>query len=237
MPVPPSVPVVESPIAPVPPPAETLEVVSVESPAPIVPEPVSPAPMPVVTTPGPSVPEIPGGVYSETTVKAPDAEAPAPQVRPNELLTPPPAEPETESAHPVYKVVQPSKKKTMLGRWWERLTTRNVKDKPVKPAGKFHEPPAPAEEGPPVVRTVTREGIVVRAWNIQAPSDWALKEVYTGKIVNYLWAGKNDIPWKDLRGRTVIITGEEAIDPRWQRTPVLHIETLKTVDEDGDGEG
>lgn len=235
-PVPPTVPVVEEPIFTTPPPAESLEVVSVDG-NPVVTEPIA-TPMPITPAPAPApAPTIPGGVYTETTVVSPGSEPPAPEVRPNELLTPPPAEPEAESGQAVYKVVQPSKKKTMLGRWWERVTTRSQPKKPAAKGGKFHEPPPAPEDGPPAVRVVTREGIVVRAWNIQAPSDWALKEVFTGKIVNYLWAAKNKIPWDELRGRTVLVTGEEALDPRWKRTPVLHIETLKTIDEDGDGEG
>jgi len=236
-PVPPVVPVVEEPVF-TPPPAESLEVVSVDG-NPVVTEPIAGTmPAPVEPAPAPTaVSDIPGGVYTETTVTATADQPPTPDVRPNELLTPPPAEPAAEAERAVYKVVEPSKKKTMLGRWWERVTTRQSREEAEPGAGQFHEPPPAPVEGPPAVRVVTREGIVVRAWNIQAPSDWALKEVYTGKIVNYLWDGDKGIPWQQLRGQAVIVTGEEAIDRRWKRTPVLHVETLKTINEDGDGEG
>lgn len=235
---PPLVPVRHEPVVPVAPPPASLEVVEVTSiptySEPVVtPQPVQPAPI-QATTP---VPEISDGIYSETTVVAKAPSTHSDGVLPNELLTPP-AEPEEESGPSVYKVIQPSKKKTMLGRWWERVTTSTPKEKEpsAETKSRYHEPAAP-EAGPPAVRIVTREGIVVRAWNIQAPSDWALKEIYTGKIVNYLWSGQEKLPWEDLRGRTVLVTGEEAIDPRWQRTPVLNIQTLKTIDGDGDGEG
>mgnify|MGYP003340067344 FL=1 len=34
-----------------------------------------------------------------------------------------------------------------------------------------------------------------------------------------------------LKEKRVIVTGEEALDVRWPNTPVLKIDTLKTVDE------
>jgi hypothetical protein len=87
------------------------------------------------------------------------------------------------------------------------------------------------DEGPLPLRIVSREGIVARSWNIQTPSDWALQDADSGRVINYLWATSTNIPWATLKGRTIVVTGEEALDVRWPNTPVLRIETLKTVDE------
>ncbi|MBI3876040.1 MAG: hypothetical protein HY300_08820 [Verrucomicrobia bacterium] len=67
-----------------------------------------------------------------------------------------------------------------------------------------------------------------RTLNLQAPTDYALESADSGKIINYLFTTVN-LPWNTLRGRTVIVTGEEAIDKRWPNTPVLKVETLKTL--------
>ena len=80
-------------------------------------------------------------------------------------------------------------------------------------------------------RIVSREGIVARSWNIQSPSDWALQDAESGRVINYLWASSTNIPWASLKGRAIVVTGEEALDVRWPNTPVLKIETLKTVNE------
>ena len=230
---PPSVPVIPEPI-PVP---TTVEVVEIGTTAPA---PVAVAPLTSVETTTATVAGVPitdpNTVVTETTVAV--TAPPQPEVKPNALLTAPDEPVVAEEEAVTYRVINPdAPKKTMLGRWWQRVFTKKKQSAP-QPAdggeGKFHEPPAP-EEGPPAVRNVTREGIVVRSWNIQAPSDYALKEVYTGRVVNYLWTTHTNIPWKDLRGRTVRVTGEEAIDRRWKRTPVLRIETLKTIDDDGEG--
>ena len=240
-PLPPEVPVVPEPIvtAPVPVPDPIVEVVSVAlAPVPAF-EILPTAPDPAA---GVSIAGLPisdsTAVFSTTTVTAPAAtEPPVPDVSPDPLLTAPDTIVETEG-DVTYRVINPNApKKTWLGRWWQRVTTKK-KSTPSEGSageGKFHDAPPPIEEGPTAVRSVTREGIVVRSWNIQAPSDWALKEVYTGRIVNYLWTTHTNVPWEELRGRTVRVTGEEAIDRRWQRTPVLRIETLKTLDDDVDG--
>jgi hypothetical protein len=232
--LPPEVPIVTEPVIaePVPMPVTTVEVVDLPPTAVTAIDSPTPAP----TFSGLTAVD-PGTVVSETTVTV--TTATQPEVRPNALLVAP-DEPTAEAPENVtYNVINPdAPKKTWFGRWWQRVSTKK-KPAPTKETaageGRFHAPPPAAEEGPPAVRDVTREGIVVRSWNIQAPSDWALKEVYTGRVVNYLWTTHTNIPWKELSGRTVRVTGEEAIDRRWKRTPVLRIETLKTIDDDGEG--
>ena len=87
--------------------------------------------------------------------------------------------------------------------------------------------PPPAEEQPLPKRVVTREGIVRRAASIQAPSYFELISSDTGKIMNYLNAEEHkEYNLKLYAGFKVIVTGEELVDPRWPKTPVIQIETL-----------
>ena len=133
---------------------------------------------------------------------------------------------------------EPQQRSTVLGRWWQRVTSKRKKQpEPAAQAAedRFHEATPLPDEGPVTPRVITREGIVVRSLNIQAPTDYGLKEIYTGKLINYLWAADDKIPWKKLTGRTVVVTGEEAIDRRWRSIPVLKIDKLKTIDNDGEG--
>ena len=248
VPVPPSVPVIPDAVVPATPPAFTsiqVEEVGFGVPAAPAPmptfEPITPAPAPVAgLTTTDSFTTGPNSIVSETTVTTVSTAPPTPEVRPDPLMSLSEA-PEPEPTDVNYRTIDPNKpKKTWLGRWWQDISTKKKKDEQqaaeaAANKGRFHEPPTEAADGPPPVRVVTREGVVVRSWNIQAPSDWALKEVYTGRIVNYLWTTHTNIPWQDLKGRTVLISGEEAIDRRWKRTPVLRIETLKTIDNDGEG--
>lgn len=220
------------PVLPPPPP---LEVVTVAAPASASPTPVVVSPIAeTVTTIAPPAAVPPTAVTTETVVARVEG---TPEVKPSPLVTLPEAPP-AETGPTSFKTDPQYQPKTWLGRVWARLTGPRGKAAEAAPGseGKFHQPPAPpAAEGPLPVRIVTREGMVVRSWNIQSPSDYALKEVYTGRVINYLWTTQTNVPWEKLVGRTVIVSGEEAVDPRWQATPVLRIETLKTLDNDGEG--
>ena len=253
-PLPPSTPVSSDPV-----PVAPLTAVSVVTPetTPVAAAPITP---PTAVAPADAIPttsattttlaEIvpPAGgvqtVQTETVVTGDPVMTEEPVVAPNALLTAPEVDTATAETEVTYRVVDPDKKKgTIVGNWFKNVFSRKKKAEP-KPedtegskaapgTGEFHEAPA-AESGPPAVRYVTREGKVVRAWNIQAPSDWALQEIYTGRVINYLWTTHTNIPWKELSGRVVRVTGEEAVERRWKRTPVLHIQTLKTIDGEED---
>jgi len=86
--------------------------------------------------------------------------------------------------------------------------------------------PEPPKEEPLPKRVVTREGIVKKARNIQAPADFELHDTRTGELIDYLHAAKPEQNLKPYVGAKVIITGEEALDSRWKRTPLLEIETI-----------
>lgn len=74
-------------------------------------------------------------------------------------------------------------------------------------------------------RIVTREGFVHRAFNIQAPADYELRDIKTGDLIDFLQPpkGKN---FKIYVGTRVTVTGAEFVDPRWVRTPVLQIQSV-----------
>ena len=85
------------------------------------------------------------------------------------------------------------------------------------------------KEFPEYRREVTRDGIVELAGSIQAPSNYVLKNAATGYRINFLYTTSDNIPFRDLLGLKVRVTGEEAMDPRWDKTPVLLIKRLKVL--------
>ena len=115
--------------------------------------------------------------------------------------------------------------------WYKALFHTEPKPKTV--AKKVEAPivpptPVVAENLP--IRIVTREGIIQRTLNIQAPAEYVLEHPESGKIINYLHTTNTNVPMKLLKGRRVLVSGQEAIDPRWADTPLLKIETLRTTD-------
>lgn len=84
-------------------------------------------------------------------------------------------------------------------------------------------------EATPPRRVVRREGLVRSTVSIQAPTYYELLSPENRKTINYLHADKLDLNLKDYRGRKIIVTGEEAIDPRWPKTPVIEVETLELI--------
>ena len=89
-------------------------------------------------------------------------------------------------------------------------------------------PIAPAMELP-AKRIVQREGIVRGLVSIQAPTHFQLQSLDNGKIINYLYGAGTNVDWKKLRGRTVIVTGEEGLDERWPNTPVIMVDQVKVI--------
>ncbi len=190
---------------------------------PLVPPPVVVAVVPAplsVPTPTPEPPPAPA---------IPQAKPEPPKVAPPAALTdnvPPVTDPLESTGR--YKI-EPEPKKGFGN--WLRGIFGGKPDTDKAPAAKKVASAPPVDEGPAPLRIVTREGVVSRSWNIQTPSDWALQDPDSGRVINYLWSTSTNIPWKTLKGRTIIVTGEEALDVRWPQTPVLKIETLKTVEE------
>ena len=97
----------------------------------------------------------------------------------------------------------------------------------------------------PPPRIVTREGKIKRRFfrSPKAPSRYELVDE-NGRTLNYLFSSE-DGPLKVaddgdepitfgrlmnmLRNRKVVLTGVEAVDPRWPSLPLLDVRTLKTI--------
>ena len=97
----------------------------------------------------------------------------------------------------------------------------------------------------PPPRVVTREGKIKRRFfrSPRAPSRYELVDE-KGRTLNYLFssdarpltvADDDEEPitferlMNMLRNRKVVLTGVEAVDPRWPSLPLLDVRTLKTV--------
>jgi uncharacterized protein YraI len=78
-------------------------------------------------------------------------------------------------------------------------------------------------------RIVRREGIVRSTVSIQAPTYYELLNPDNRRTMNFLHAEKTGFKLKDYLGRRIVVTGQEAIDPRWPRTPVIEAETLEVT--------
>ena len=91
------------------------------------------------------------------------------------------------------------------------------------------EPPPPAIIEPVTKRIVTREGWVRRTVSPQAPTYFELEARDTKRIVNYLYATSPDVDLKKLKGRLIVVTGEESLDERWPSTPVITVETIEVL--------
>ena len=103
------------------------------------------------------------------------------------------------------------------------------------------------EAAPAVVpkRIVKREGIVRHVSSIQAPTYFQLEAVGTGDLMNYLHSPEEVTERIDPKkkkkiverkpkfnlepffGKRVIVTGEEFMDKRWTKTPVIEIESVE----------
>jgi uncharacterized protein YgiM (DUF1202 family) len=95
-------------------------------------------------------------------------------------------------------------------------------------------PVDPADE---LRRIVTREGIVKRSRSIQSPTYHRLEDPDTHRTMNYLYTGRLHLETSassaDLvpyEGYKIRVTGQESVDPRWPRIPVIEIEKLDLAD-------
>lgn len=90
-------------------------------------------------------------------------------------------------------------------------------------------PPADAGTEAEPRRVVSREGRVIISRSIQAPTDYALESLDTYRTINYLHSEDLGVNLKVYAGRKVIVTGEELIDKRWTRTPIIEVESIRLV--------
>jgi uncharacterized protein YraI len=89
-------------------------------------------------------------------------------------------------------------------------------------------PPAVIEEVW-VPRTVSHEGIVKPTISIQAPSKYGLHSAENNKLINYLHSPTAELEMSRYSGKHIIVTGQEGLDERWMKTPVLTIQKIYVV--------
>jgi uncharacterized protein YgiM (DUF1202 family) len=201
--------------------AETAPVVAESKPAVAVP---APAPVPIETV---KVETTPAPVVAAPVPTPAPVPPPAPAPKPTAVAAQR-AVAEPQPAPAPTATTQPEKKS-----FWSFLkkdASKKSDAKPTKAVSAKKTDSTPVVETEPLApRVVTREGVVHRSYNLQAPTFYELKSLDSGKLINYLSSTSTNLPWKAIVGRSVIITGEEAVDKRWPNTPVLKIETLKTT--------
>ena len=88
-------------------------------------------------------------------------------------------------------------------------------------------PAAKPEEARPR-RIVRREGLVRSTVSVQAPSYYELLSPQNHRTINFLHS-EQGIDLKNYRGHVIVVTGEEAIDPRWPKIPVVEVESIELV--------
>ncbi len=84
---------------------------------------------------------------------------------------------------------------------------------------------------PPVRRNVRREGVVnsTMFYSVQTPTYYQLVGEDSGEVLDFLYPSDPSMKLSAMTGARVIVTGEEYLDPRWPKTPVLKIDTLEVV--------
>ena len=88
----------------------------------------------------------------------------------------------------------------------------------------------PPAEAPPQPRIVEHEGVVRGTFSIQAPSKFQLVSPETKQPIDYLYTTSTNLDLSRYKGMHIIVTGEEALDPRWKNTPVITIQKIEVLD-------
>jgi hypothetical protein len=196
-----------------------------------VPQPQPQTPAPTDTQPATAVP--PATPTPETNTVA--STEPAPPAATPPAVTPP-ADPSTIDTAPVIQpapAIQPAPTTVDTQTPAPAATAQTQPESTPAPLPKVAQPLPPRRNEPLPKRIVRREGIIRPTKSIQAPTWFELGHADTGKTVNYLYDQKfsanSGIKLKDYRGQKVVVTGEEAIDPRWPNTPILDLETLDVL--------
>jgi uncharacterized protein YgiM (DUF1202 family) len=91
-------------------------------------------------------------------------------------------------------------------------------------------PTTPMVQEPPPPRIVEHEGVVRGSFSIQAPTKYQLVSPETKQPINYLYTTSTNLDLSSYKGMRIIVTGEEAIDPRWRNTPVITIQKIQVLE-------
>jgi len=90
--------------------------------------------------------------------------------------------------------------------------------------------PTAVDQEPPPPRIVEHEGVVRGTFSIQAPSKFQLVSPETKQPIDYLYTTSTNLDLSRYKGMHIIVTGEEALDPRWKNTPVITIQKIEVLD-------
>ena len=201
----------------------------------------SPEPIAEISAEG----EIPELIVDESTQTAPSPVSPAPartivpvqESRPTQtpVVSPPPSVTSEES---LFDRIESSKPAEAIA------TPPDFEFTPIEPIIDSTDIVTPSPE--PVIseelatelkRVITRDGIVKRSRNIQAPTYHRLDDPRTGTTINYLYTGKLQVDLgtgpralKPYEGRKIRVVGTEAVDARWPRIPVIEVEQLRILE-------
>jgi hypothetical protein len=156
----------------------------------------------------------------------PTPPAPAPEPQVVNVNTPaPPVAAVSEPAAPAPVAPAPAPQDSEVDRELEALHRATAAESAPVPAAS----PAPAASGGLIgPRIVTREGFVRRVYNIQAPSEFELRDIQGGKLIEFL-EPKPGLNFKIFVGTRVSVTGPEGMDSRWPRTPVLQVQSVELM--------
>jgi len=91
-------------------------------------------------------------------------------------------------------------------------------------------PATPVVQEPLPPRVVEHEGVVRGSFSIQAPSKYELVSPETKQPINYLYTTSTNLDLGRYKGMHIIVTGEEALDPRWKNTPVITIQRIQVLE-------
>ncbi len=92
-------------------------------------------------------------------------------------------------------------------------------------------PPAEVDTNlpPPPPRVVTHEGVVRHVTSLIEPTDYELFDPKSGGEIDYLYSTSTNLDLSKYKGARIVVTGEEGLSKRWQKTPVLTIESIHVV--------
>lgn len=199
------------------------------------PEKATPTPSPVLTPAKSTVPKVENVVATPPiVVPAPVQNNPAP-VGQNIAATRVPPPVEITPATPASSTGAPDTSVPPKTQGGESVLPFNPASAATNTPAPVVTPPVPTplastiDEDLPTKRIIQREGIVRGAVSIQSPTHFQLESIETGKLINYIHAATTNISFKKLKGRTVIVTGEEGLDERWPNIPVITVEKVEQV--------
>jgi len=83
---------------------------------------------------------------------------------------------------------------------------------------------------PPPPRHVTHEGTVRHVHSVIEPTNYELFDLKNGVDVDYLYTTDTNLNIGEYNDRHIVVSGTEALDPRWPKTPVLTVEKIIVVE-------